>query len=85
MTYTDVSNKEVEELLIIAGKSSLKSIEKLAGGWANSNYLLNINDGTQLVLKIWNERTPKEVEKISFSHMLVSRTQYSHTHPTHTR
>ncbi len=64
MTYTDISNKEAEEFLIIAGKSSLRSIEKLAGGWANSNYLLSINDGTQLVLKIWNERTPKEVEKI---------------------
>jgi len=50
--------------------SELLSIEKLAGGWANSNYILTLKDNTKLVLKIWNEQSLEEVE------YLLSMTSY---------
>ncbi len=50
--------------------SELLSIEKLTGGWANSNYILTLQDATKLVLKIWNEQSLEEVE------YLLSMTSY---------
>ncbi len=65
MAYTDVNADEATRLLIAAGSSSLSELQPLAGGWANSNYLLTLDDGTQLVLKVWNERTPDEVAQMT--------------------
>ena len=50
--YTDVSEEEVTRLLLAAEKAELRKMEPLAGGWANSTYLLTLDDGSQLVLKV---------------------------------
>ena len=64
MAYTNVTVEEASWLLAEAGAASLNKMESLSGGWANSNYLLTLDDGTQLVLKVWDERPPDEVELI---------------------
>ncbi len=64
MAYTDVSIEEASWLLAAAGVAPLRKIESLAGGWANSNYLVTLDDDTKLVLKVWDERPPREVEQI---------------------
>ena len=64
MAYTDVSVEDASWLLAAAGQAPLNKMEPLAGGWANSNYLLILDDGSKLVLKVWDERTPDEVELV---------------------
>ena len=64
MAYTDVSVEEASWLLAAAGVAPLRKMESLDGGWANSNYLVTLDDETQLVLKVWDERPPDEVERI---------------------
>jgi len=64
MAYTDVSAEEASWLLSAAGVAPLEKIESLAGGWANSNYLVTLEDGVKLVLKVWDERPPEEVMQI---------------------
>ena len=59
---TEVSMDEASEVIGLAGFKELISIEKLDGGWANSNYKLSLSDGTKLVLKIWNEQHEDRVE-----------------------
>ena len=62
MAYTEVSLDEASAVIGLAGFKELISIEKLDGGWANSNYKLSLSDGTKLVLKIWNEQHEDRVE-----------------------
>ena len=61
MAYTEVTLEEASEVIKKAGFKNLLSIEKLDGGWANSNYKLILKDQTKLVLKIWNEQSQDEV------------------------
>jgi homoserine kinase type II len=61
MTYTDVSLNEASEIIKLAGYNNILSIEKLDGGWANSNYILTLENNEKLVLKIWNEQSIEEV------------------------
>tara|TARA_B110000967_G_scaffold60332_1_gene61956 strand:- start:7459 stop:8373 length:915 start_codon:yes stop_codon:yes gene_type:complete len=61
MTYTDVSLDDASEVIELAGFKDLLSIEKLDGGWANSNYILTLKNDEKLVLKIWNEQSIEEV------------------------
>ncbi|MCS5533574.1 MAG: phosphotransferase [Candidatus Poseidoniaceae archaeon] len=70
MAYTEVSLNDASIVVEAAGLSELLSIEKLAGGWANSNYILTLKDDTKLVLKIWNEQSLDEVN------YLLSMTSY---------
>jgi len=64
MAYTKVSIEDAAWLLLAAGMSPPNKIQPLVGGWANSNYLLTLENGAQLVLKVWDERTPDEVELV---------------------
>ena len=64
MAYTQVSAEDAAELLDAAGMAGPVGISPLAGGWANSNFLLQLADGSRVVLKVWNERTPEEVEEL---------------------
>ena len=61
MPYTDVSLNEASEVLELAGFKNILTIEKLNGGWANSNYILTLVGSKKLVLKIWNEQSIEEV------------------------
>ena len=70
MAYTEVSLDDASAVVEVAGLSELLTIEKLAGGWANSNYILTLRDNTKLVLKIWNEQSLEDVE------YLLSMTSY---------
>tara|TARA_B110000240_G_scaffold180734_1_gene211972 strand:- start:114 stop:1031 length:918 start_codon:yes stop_codon:yes gene_type:complete len=70
MAYTEVSLDDASAVVEATDMSELLSIEKLAGGWANSNYILTLKDDTKLVLKIWNEQSLEEVE------YLLSMTSY---------
>ena len=45
MAYTEVTLDEASEIIKEAGFNGLVSIEKLEGGWANSNYKLITKDG----------------------------------------
>ena len=58
---------KVGELLELADGSSLSKIEVLSGGWANSNYLVTCDDETKVVLKIWREKTPDEVQEMNLN------------------
>ena len=64
MAYTEVSFDEASDFIAAAGFSDLLAIEKLSGGWCNSNYALSLGDGRKLVLKIWDGRTLEEVEHL---------------------
>ncbi len=64
MAYTEVSFDEASDFIAAAGFSGLLAIEKLSGGWCNSNYALSLEDGRKLVLKIWDGRTLEEVEHL---------------------
>ena len=70
--YTYVSEEEATRLLLAAGQAELRKMEPLAGGWANSSYLLTLEDDTQLVLKVWDNKTPIAVERLT-EYKLVSR------------
>lgn len=72
MPYTPVHDEEAAVLLREAGQAELASVRPLAGGWANSNYLLELVDGSRLVLKVWDGRTPQEVASlVSTTHWLA--------------
>jgi len=61
MAYTAVTLNEASEVVKLAGFDELLKIEKLDGGWANSNYKLILKNGKMYVLKIWNEQSEEEV------------------------
>ena len=71
MAYTEVSSNDADELLIQAGLSGLNKIEPLDGGWANSNYILTLEDGSKVVLKVWDERPPEEIDLV-LAHKILS-------------
>jgi homoserine kinase type II len=64
MAYTEVSFDEASAFVDLANIAKLREIIPLKGGWANSNYLVTLEDETELVLKVWDERPPAEVENI---------------------
>ena len=57
MAYTEVSFEDASDIVRAAGLSELVHLEKLSGGWANSNYKLSLTDNSKIVLKIWNEQS----------------------------
>ena len=64
MAYTEVSFEEASAFVDLANIAKLTEMTSLKGGWANSNYLVTLEDDTELVLKVWDERPPDEVENI---------------------
>ncbi|MDB4819623.1 phosphotransferase [Euryarchaeota archaeon] len=61
MAYTEVSFEDASDIVRAAGLSELVHLEKLSGGWANSNYKLSLKDNTKIVLKIWDEQSINHV------------------------
>jgi homoserine kinase type II len=64
---TKINLDKVGELLELANYGSFSKIGVLSGGWANSNYLVTCDDGTKVVLKIWREKNPAEVQEMNSS------------------
>ena len=62
MAYTEVSLADASEVIECTNLSDVISIQKLPGGWANSNYILQLKDGNKVVLKVWDEQSIEEVE-----------------------
>jgi|TARA_B100001105_G_scaffold226207_1_gene196113 homoserine kinase type II len=64
---TKINLEKVGELLELADYGAFSKIEVLSGGWANSNYLVTCDDGAKVVLKIWREKKPAEVQEMNSS------------------
>ena len=67
LTDVKINIDKVGEILELADCSSLSKIEVLSGGWANSNYLVTCDDKAKVVLKIWREKTPDEVQEMNLN------------------
>ena len=78
MAYTEVDPEAAAAILKSAGCAPLSAVQSISGGWANSNYLLELEDGERLVLKIWDERSPTEVNRLNSHLELIA----SHGVPT---
>ena len=48
-----VSLEDAEWVVGLAGHTGVESVERLAGGWDNSNHRIRLAGGSSLVLKIW--------------------------------
>ena len=73
MAYTEVSFQDASDVIIAADLPDLIHLEKLSGGWTNSNYKLSLNDNTNRVLKVWDGQTFDEVNYLlSISTYLAS-------------
>ena len=48
MAYTEVDPEAAAAILKSAGCAPLSAVQSISGGWANSNYLLELEDGERL-------------------------------------
>jgi len=74
----EVGTTEVEWLLTLAELPVLDSMEPLEGGWDNSNFLLRLKDGSEVVLKAWFANSVEEVGRVVQRHIHLD----SHGIPT---
>ncbi len=74
----EVGPAEVEWLLSLAELPDLESMEPLEGGWDNSNFLLRLKDGSEVVLKAWFANSVEEVGRVVQRHIHLD----SHGIPT---
>ena len=65
----EVGTAEVEWLLTLAELPALESMEPLEGGWDNSNFLLRLKDGSEVVLKAWFANSVGEVSRVVQRHI----------------
>lgn len=65
----EVGLAEVEWLLTLAELPDLESMEPLEGGWDNSNFLLRLKGGTEVVLKAWFANSIEEVNRVVQRHI----------------
>ena len=56
----EVTLEDAEWMVGLAGLSGVDSVERLTGGWDNSNLRLELSDGTRLVLKVWQAQSSIE-------------------------
>ena len=65
---TRVTELEAGWLVSLAGFPEVRTIEPLQGGWDNTNVLLELSDGSRVVLKVWNANTVEEVLRVIKRH-----------------
>ncbi len=65
----EVGPAEVEWLLTLAELPDLESMEPLEGGWDNSNFLLRLKGGSEVVLKAWFANSVGEVNRVVQRHI----------------
>jgi len=65
----EVGPAEVEWLLTLAELPDLESMEPLEGGWDNSNFLLRLKGGSEVVLKAWFANSVGEVSRVVQRHI----------------
>ena len=64
-----VSLADAGWLISRAGLGDLESIKPLEGGWANTNLLLSLKDGSSFVLKAWSANTVEKVSRVIDCHI----------------
>lgn len=64
-----VSLADAGWLISKAGLGDLESITPLEGGWANTNLLLSLKDGSSFVLKAWSANTVEKVSSVIDCHI----------------
>ena len=66
----EVSLEDAEWMVGRAGLSGVASVHSLLGGWDNSNLRLELTDGTNLVLKIWEaQKSLEDVRNVIQRHV----------------
>ena len=66
----EVTLEDAEWMVGRAGLSEVASVQRLPGGWDNSNLKLDLVDGTSLVLKIWQaQKSLKDVRTVIQRHI----------------
>ncbi|MGB1680397.1 MAG: phosphotransferase [Candidatus Thalassarchaeaceae archaeon] len=65
----EVGTAEVEWLLTLAELPDMESMESLEGGWDNSNFLLRLKGGSEVVLKAWFANSVEEVGRVVQRHI----------------
>jgi len=67
-----VSLEDAEWVVGLAGHTGVESVERLAGGWDNSNHRIRLVGGSSLVLKIWQAQSVLEdVETVIQRHIWI--------------
>ena len=64
----DIDEQDVACLLSMAEMPDVDSISPMQGGWANTNVLLTLVDGSNVVLKAWDANTVEEVGRVIQRH-----------------
>ena len=65
----EVGPAEAEWLLNLAGLPELESMSPLVGGWDNTNFLLRLKGGSEVVLKAWFANSVEEVSRVVQRHI----------------
>jgi len=65
----EVGPAEAEWLLTLAGLPELESMSPLVGGWDNTNFLLRLKGGSEVVLKAWFANSVEEVSRVVQRHI----------------
>ena len=65
----EVGPAEAEWLLTLAGLPELESMSPLVGGWDNTNFLLRLEGGSEVVLKAWIANSVEEVSRVVQRHI----------------
>jgi homoserine kinase type II len=65
----EVGPAEAEWLLTLAELPDLESMAPLEGGWANTNFLLRLKGGSEVVLKAWFANSVEEVSRVVQRHI----------------
>ena len=68
MIFFDISSEDFQEntkkLLIAAGQPEFNRIKTLKGGYVNNCYLVELIDGSKIVMKVWANKNQVFVEQI---------------------
>jgi homoserine kinase type II len=64
----DINEQDVACLLSMAEIPEMDSISPMQGGWSNTNLLLTLVDGSNVVLKAWDGNTVEEVGRVIQRH-----------------
>jgi len=78
----EVTLEDAEWMVGLAGLSGVDSVERLAGGWDNTNLRLELSDGTRLVLKLWQAQSSiEDVESVIQRHIWIDEHEIPTTVP----
>ena len=65
----NVRLEDANWLLSLAGLPNSEKMSPLTGGWDNTNFLLDLVDGSRVVLKAWFANQVEEVDRVILRHI----------------